>query len=711
MAVVDNRVCPLASVRLYNKGQGDPYILKHEWGWYDTVCCTENYNQGTPEYSGFLPVTETIDGLGMFLRPRINLKDTLLADYTVNGGSWSERAPAFGAPRAKRLVQYDAFPNATWQLTSNFPLPANLHIAFTVATIDTNANNNFVTHPPYWQFEFSNGTYAIRHTEEGGLQLLKNVNGTYYPVKEIETQREASVGIGGRNVTPEMMVLIRWLKGSLAISTDRGVTYTIYQETSAIALDSSTFVFKGQGGSTIFGFHQVQYVNGKWTSPQRGSVQERTAPSTTITPIGYEPQGTTLEVNDLSPSPGTYAQYEVIMAAAATDGQPFNFYTTPELYAVGFQFDVETSFPLFSYTTPWDGAILSINFQENEDLGGATATIRIRKEADVQFVADYGKRPKIKIYLGELYADGTVLFWEAFTGYIRTIVTEQSEPGKAFIEITADAVAIRAKKGKWDDFSLPLTLGGDVTANQVMDKVLMRMGLGRTDGSLLATNRNWHSQGDVVLPAGDPAHPFLWEKCGTTYWDTLEKIAKLVGLEIGVSRAGVYTTVPRDYFEAIASKEWKGVADGNITEGITRMSYSYDSDGNISAIIIRGREINGTRAWAFVIDEAAETDPLSSRFTPWRESIEDDVEGYTGGSLLNLAAQGLMDKMQPDFRATVEGQSRLDVLRRNKALVTGTNLGATDLDVFGVLTINVSYEADASFENVTQSTTLQRLPA
>src|SRR5690349_4004105 len=128
MPATDNRILPLASVRLYDVGQGDPVITDSGWRWLDIL--SESAAAGTVSLSSGELTLQYLPDAGLVCRPFLTLADTRATQYSTSGGSWEERRPDVGSPRKYRMVQYDTTANVAWSATAKFSLPANPSVGF-----------------------------------------------------------------------------------------------------------------------------------------------------------------------------------------------------------------------------------------------------------------------------------------------------------------------------------------------------------------------------------------------------------------------------------------------------------------------------------------------------------------------------------------------------------------------------------------------------
>jgi len=702
MSATDLRILPLASVRLYDKGEGDPIVTDHGFVWYDILAHTHPLGTANRDASG-ITTLEYLDGSGLVCRPQLIPKDTRLTHYLRSGGTWEERRPTVGTPRKYRLVQADASPNLQWSITSIFSLPQNPQVGFGLVFIDSPADHNFDAYPPFVRIELA-GSWALEFSKFAGSRLLRNAgaSGAWEAVQDLP-----SFGGGGTSDFDEKLILLRCLRGKIGVSLDFGKSYTWFgsADGSPVTIPAGKLTVRGQGGMVVFGLHQLKYVSGTYTSPPKRTYAARAFATPSIGGRYSTPNSTSVLFADNSDGPAGVAGYQLTLRPDTSPGTPFAFYSTPEVYAVRFAYAVTRTVPALTYTTPWDDAILSVDIEKELDLSTSSATIHVRRDAALQFTGDYRWR-KVAIVLGHQLEDGTEEGVVAFTGHIREIKPYQDEYGRASLQITCENVSIRPRRQTWDAFTGPL---GGQTVNQALDAVLDSMGL-------TTAYRSWHAAGDrVILPAGSPEDPTLWPKAGEAKWDTLQLLAAYAGLEIAVTDTGSFSTGPVDYVDPVVSWEWEADpaaagASQNGQAAIHRISFSFDSGESYTGVVVEGEDEAGNALWAYGIDTTAELDPSSSRFSPWRELMRDQADGTVSlGILQQRAITRYLQHVPLKFEPEIEVPVNLNVLRRNRIRILDTTAGITNADQFVVLTLRHHYEADPSFSRLTTTAGGRRL--
>lgn len=699
MPPTDSRALPLASIRLFEKGQGDPVVTDHGFAWYDSVAETWQYGTFSRDTSGKLTL-EYLPEVGIVCRPFLVLQDTRLANYATSGGSWEECKPATGTPRKWRLIQVDTSVGIQWSATSSFPLLADPHVAFSLIFVDGPADWDEDAYPRFVRVEFGGGLWAIQFSQADGTQLVRWASGQWQAVMDVPEPTGYSHG-----ENDERLILLRCLRGRIGVSTDFGRSYRWHgsADGTPLTVESGAYTVRGQGGMCVFGLHQLRYYSGTYTSPPRNTFQQRlVGAGAMVTGRASVPTGTTVIFADVSTPAAATAQYRATLTPVAVAGVPFTFYRTPELYAALLEYPVVTGGGTGFYTTPWDGAIQSVRISKPYELDTGSAAVRIRKEAGEQLVWASGRFPKVQILLGEASESGAESWWTAFTGYVSAIRCRAEEYGESDLSLEVENLSHHFKRTEWTkQTSRPL---GGRTLNQALDLVLQSEGLD-------ASYRAWHALGDTVtLPQGSPEDPFEWPKPGERKWATLARLAGYWGLEIGVTDSGGLFTAPKEFYQPWVSRVWEADPATDLKALVRGVTFGLDCNESATAALVEGTAESGEQLLAWAVDGAAEGNPASARFCPWREVVQEELSATVAPGMLIARAQALARelfslKLEPDLTLPVD----LSVSRREQVRITGLKVGIADWDRFVVLSLEHVYEADPSFARLSTTAGLRRL--
>lgn len=701
--MTDHRVYPDASVYVYDEGQGDPVVTDRGFSWLDILQQSVQYGTVGADAAGFQQL-EFVEMPGpggkplgaLVCAPQVVRKDTRLSQYTLTGGGWDEARPGTGSPRVYRLMQASGTAGVRYSATSKFSLPQNPSVAFVLALPDTPADWDAAALPPYVQIEFGQGKWALYWSKQAGY-LLRKVDGTWQVATELPRTSKSGYQDSG-----EFVVYLRCLRGRVGVSTDDGNSYAwaTNQDYSPITVAAAPLTLSGQGGAVQFGLWQIVYAAGHYDSPTRNTFTSRMEATPSFQSRKYLPAGTSIAFADRSTPASGIAGYRVTLTPKASVGSPFTFYSTPELYSVTFQYPVVTGGGLGTYATPWDGYTLGATITKPYELAGGTCTLRVRKSAFADLTGNYRRR-KVRVWLGATVDTGGYSRANVFTGYIRTVRVTRAQFGEDLLEITLENAAARFRRSEWSPLDI-VALGG-LTVNQAMDYVLQSEGL---DSSY----RAWHANGDaMVLPEGLAEDPCELLRCREKKWETLVRLASFALLEVGVLDNGAFASVPRG---TLSGNSWSYSAQGTaLLDATASVGVNLDYDESLTAVLVQGRAENGSSLLAWAADAAAETDPLSGRFAPWRELSQDEVSGTCSSGMLSarcqcLALEGLALKLEPEVQVPVNlGLSRRDVI----PLYACADLGIPNAANHVILTLSHEYDASRTLATLRTTAGLRRL--
>jgi hypothetical protein len=295
-------------------------------------------------------------------------------------------------------------------------------------------------------------------------------------------------------------------------------------------------------------------------------------------------------------------------------------------------------------------------------------------------------------------ADGTTTRTTgAFTGYIAAVTVSADRYNDQRLELHLVTLAERLKRAQWTDFdSVPL---GGQTVNQALDAILYSEGL--DDFPVLLglpySYRSWHVLGDLLtLPAGLAENPFEWPVRGESKWETMVRIAGYAGLEIAVLDDGTLSSGPQKYVEPWVSYEFEALPETDLKALVKGAAFSVDYRESVTMVLVQGADyLTGGARYAYGVDAFAEGFVLSDRFSPWRDTWQEEVPFPCDQLVLATRAQaaaveGFPVKYEPDLTYPVN----LDVTRRKRVRIQGLNVGIGDWDEFAVLTLTHEYRAD-----------------
>lgn len=697
--LVDDRLLPLASLRVYARGQGDPYLYDRGFRWYQPLA--ELGESGEISVTGEEPALELLPEVGLVCRPYLRLRDTRLADWELHdSGDWDERLPGGGAPRRYRLVQLNSAANLRWFARSTFLLPGSPHVAFSLALMPPPPDHDAEADPPHARIELGGGAWALQWNLNGGGILLQGGRSGWIPAAELPDLPDRD-----RTGVDEAIVLIRPLRGMLGISLDFGHRYSWIRDPAGAALQipAGRVRVSGAGGQCIFGLHQIEYRAGSLISPARPTHTRRLFAAATLQFRGALPAGTSVALFDRGQPPAAAARWEALLTPGAARGpRGWNCAVTPEVHAVEYSLPVIRTGGRGDWSAPWDGSIESAVVERPEDLAGGVARVRIRLDSAGRLQYSAGRWPRVELLLGHTRSGGPPHWFTSFGGYVRDFRAGADSAGRAWIDLEIENASIRFRRAVWaEGETAPL---GGRSLNAALDRVLESEGL-------LPDDRLWHAAGSLImLPAGSPEQPAFYPRAGENKWETLEMLCRWCGLEIGVLNDGRLSTIPRNRVEPSVSHTWRQKPEERLSELMLEADYGLDSSASRTAVLLRGRDPAGRSLMAYAVDVQAEQWPISPRFSPWRELLQEELPGrVTIGFLVFACLNRFLEETPPRQELELEAPVQLDLRRRQRVRVEGPSIGASGFEEFAVTALRHQYQADPSFARLTSRVRLRRI--
>lgn len=693
----DDRLLPLASLRLYGRGQGAPYLLDRGYRWYQPLLSLEN--EGVISETGGAPDLEILDRVGLVCHPALRLQETRQADWEYhNEADWEERLPAAGAPRRYRLVQLNCEANLEWWARSRFVLPRDPHVAFSLVLPPPPPDHDAEAYPPMARIELG-GSWAFEWSATGGGLCLQRAGGRWAPIADLPDLNPRR-----RTASDEALVLIRPLRGMIGLSVDLGRRYEwIGIPGGAVTIPAGRVTLRGAGGQCVFGLHQIAYRAGSFDSPRRATFTPRLLPVTSLSHLSALPAGAGLALADTSLPLQGIATWRATLTPGSRPGPPgWSCQTTPELYAVEFSYPVVRAGGAGGWSTPWEGAIEHASVEKPVDLSAASATVRVRRDGNESLELQTGRWARAELRLGHATLDGEEIWQTVLAGAVREIQAHAGESGRAWLDIAIENSSIQFRRASWaPGENGPL---GGLTLNTALDRVLDSEGLQITD-------RLWHWVGDrILLPPGAPEDPAFQPPDGESKWETMDRLCRWGGLELGVLDDGRLATVPRDWHESLVTQTWRWQPEQRLDELVLRAHYGLDSAASLTAVILRARDQYGREMLAYAVDQEAERWPLSPRFTPWREVHQEELPGAVTPGFLALATLNRFRELSPPRQELeLETPPNLALRRRQRVQVDGLPIGAAPTHEFAVIALRHEYSADPGFARLVTTARLRRI--
>jgi hypothetical protein len=703
-SVTDQRKFAVASMEIYDELDGDPVVTDHGNGWYDILA--NSWNRGTfyPDRSGISHL-EFLPEIGLCCRPFINPSNTLITQYvtsTSTGTPWAQREPTSGAYRVSRLFQCDATPGCTYRAQSTWYHPENPHFAFSLIVEET--PNNWPTGPtnePYVQVTLGSDEWAIRQDKQG-TRLMYNMGGVWMSVQDINTPSN-----GGYNDLDEQWFIVRCMRNSICISTDFGKSYSIFKfpDELTTGIRGGKLKVEGRGGKIAFGVHQVLYLSGDWMSSRHNTFTSRLTGSPTFTSRKDELYGTSVTLTDLSSAQDAYMRYRLTFNPVPLPAIPFRFYTTPVYYATRAVFPITATIPTNALATPYDSYLRAIDIDKPVSLEESKCTVHVDLPSSIDLEGNFRWR-KVRVHLGHIDWDGNVEYPYYFSGYIESIDVEgATEFGQNTVTFTILNHSIRFRRTTWWPTDV-VPLGG-LTVNEALDYILY------TEGIPLNTSyRDWHTDGDLwEMPWGLPEDPFELIRPEESKWETMKRIASYMQLELVVTDDGVLATVPMDYVSGSVDHVYTTKMATDIRNQASHYSNSVNYGDSYTAVAVTAESETGGSIMAWAVDILAETSVASGRACPWREGIQERVQGTTAPWVLLQRAQALASnnfiiKSEPEVTAPVD----IRLSRRMRIELNGaSSVGIPEGSNLVLLTLRHSYRSKDGLGKLTTSAGMQLL--
>lgn len=695
------RLRPSVEATVYDEADADPVVTDHGLGWWDNL--EKSHEFGAVTYSGGRATLEYIRKIGLVCRPFPVFADLRLTHVTTPAGTWSETLPVgIGGGNKYRLVQSDTTAGVVYSLKSTYACPQNANYLWTLHIWDTPNDHNITTYPPRVRlimgYQGSTPAYCVELNKGEGNVLCRWIAGQWVPVMSLP-------GLADTQDNTEGFVLVRVLRGAIAVSMDRGANYAIYvpPDGSVALIPEGQWGLEGQGSGLVVGFHQVTFTQGVYTSPTRNSFKYRvSAPTVTITARKNTPGSTAVNLADAGTYQSAIARYTATLVPATTVAAvPFNWHHTPELYTVTYRISqVATVVTQASSTIPAT-QIIGVQIQKPLDLSESEATLIFQRPASTGWSGNYRHR-KIKLRLGWYNDDTSYTWYTAFVGYVMAQRVFYPHPNWVEVQLSLGNWAYRLRRCRWAPF-YEIPLGGQLL-NDAMDHVLTTEGI-----PLNSSYRIWHARGNAItLPEGLAEDPSEMTRRGESKWDTLVRIASYAGLVMAISDDGVIQTVLPNYESGTTHDFY--CRTGASTDDQIALGLDHETDYRdlLTAVYVTGSGDAGDGLIAYAVDTGAEDTTTANRFNPWRESVLETVPATTSAGLLALKAQGLASEHFGLKRSVeVNGLYNPAIGRRDTLRLYGaTHADIPDATQHLVLSSNLTMQVDPSSGDVTLESTL-----
>lgn len=638
-----NRVRPNVELRLYDEGQGDPYITDPGYSWRDDLSQTTQYGDpGAGLYNS--QALQLVDGM-LIPRARFQPKDNLTAHWVVLTETWHTELPSptywsvTTTPTSGLFTGPEEYGNINSKLmkriSSSLPLrhesayvvPAGCALGMMFGSSSTYYDN--------WHLgSTTNGTYTEYWTEPPYVKWLLGMDGTG-PEWTLAWQSEQS-GQAGQGwlldhrtnpagvavmAIPEFFAgdasnpgwIVRVEDGALLVSANRGATYSVYR-----APDGTACTLRG-GRQQLhtnlvnpldFTHAQIVLPTATYRSRQMNTGKVRVAPSVTLSGVKSTPYSTSVTLTDAGTPASGIAQYTATLTPETVSGVYWSYYRGPSLRSVQYTILPTVSTPSGPYAVIPNSELLELSISKPDDI--ATSSLRLRLQRTIGSTWSYmGRYRKLVARLGWYQDDGTTTDWRTvYTGYLTRYRQGREAFGQQSLELEFGNISHWLRTYLW----LPeqeVALGGR-TVGEAGDLILQWAGI-PVNGSY----RSWATICNTLqLPAGAASNPHELTRAGESRWTTLERIMATAGCRMAVSDDGVISSVLDTHYTGTTHNYYCG-ATADVDQLFQALDEEVDYGDTGTRAYAIGEGENRERVWAYAADAYAETQTGSGRFAPW----------------------------------------------------------------------------------------------
>lgn len=627
-----------ASMDIWADGTGDPLRQDPGFGVYHSFDKKSIEGMLVSVNAAGQPLGEFIDEVGITPRPILVPKDTRLFDFDVTpADKWDERQPTGGIYRTYRLWMYDGSTGTTaWSAVSKYVLSGIASYAISLMFEETVADWwDVVGQQPYLRIEIAGGAYAIYWEKHRGTFFLRrNGAGGWDPVKKLS-------GLQKIEDTDERLIYIRANRGRVLISMDGGEDWTeIGDDENPIYLPTGKIGFFGAGFSCGIGVHQLDYSTIRLRPMVGWSTFWPRAGVSAVLQGWYDVfPGAGVAFSDVGNLLARVANYEAVVTPTTVGNYPFAVKAAPALHGVQLNYPFTRVVTSDATTNELDEYIEAVTIDKPASLSGARATVRLDMRVADALTGNWKLR-KVRLKLGYVMSDQSLSMVTSFTGYVTNISEDWHKDATGYrrkvvmMEISNASEALR--RSRWTDLDC-IPFGGWLP-NEVADYILKSVGW--MDWAGLDTSyRSWDLTGWLEafrLPLGKYEDRHEMIKPDEEKWNTLTRVQGTCGCEAGVFDDGTLFTVPINHVESTPTWTFRATSQNStdIREQMTRLNVTKDFSEGCTAVMVVGKLRNGMRAMAFSVDDAAELLVASGRFSRWRETLRQEIDGTTSPDVL-----------------------------------------------------------------------------
>lgn len=700
-------IAPAADVRLYDAG-AEGYVSDPGFCAYDRPALSLPYNDVTyvdaPTSDYDVPSIVRLPDFGcVMLNPLPEWQDGELDNWTLLEGDtlfFEEQWPwgALGTELAQVISYLGMDGITTGRARTTFNLPENpmfgMFIAHESPTRDATA-------PAYLRLKFGNLQWMIHWEQTEGLYLSKWNGSAYRRVLELSPPEEPNGPSGFVDGMTFIPLRVLCLDGKVGVMTEpaQGASalveprYQVYEPAVEQSVAEGPLELEAYGIGVSFTLQPVK-------PPDEGEFTCAPIPFFEPRPKGsYFPNNNTEEDyhyfnppgirdDELEPvsltwdvrEDGTKFVYTAKLRRVPqpTTGAPWDFYASPRLYAVEYEYDVVTAAGSGNYTSLTDTEhVSSVDVNLPRERDGGTADITVDLDPHTAFSGEYRWRYML-IRLGYKTASGITLY-DTFAGYISRLNLRQHTGWETAIDIQLQLIdaSWAAKRVSIDEGWPPLD--GLLAAN-ALAYCAARVGIP-------PARQDWSEVPAIHLSAGPADSPIWWRNAelplGMTAWEAMSKVAAWVGCDLWVAGDGVWTAAPVTFTTGTSHSLEMAGAGGSGPADTTALIMSLDHEAatlEAATATIASGESNGGRAVAaWLIDFDRERDTTTTPFAGRRMWQRTEGERYNSVSAANHEAQAMYDSIERGgYRVSTRGRGRPQVRRRDTAFIANAEAGGVN---------------------------------
>lgn len=699
-----NLKVPVADVRLYDPG-AEGYVSQPGYTVYDRPVLSLPYHSVTyVSVSGSAYPVPSIVRLPEFgcvaLNPICEWVDADMDYWQVlaDGDGWVEESIPFSVTdlnEATVLTYMGAAGGSAGRIRTTFNLPPDpmfgLYMAYSRTSRDASA-------PAYIRVRFGNAEWMIHWEQEEGTFLSRWAGTEYRRVLQLTLPEQPNGPVPFGDGFEFLPIRVLCLNGNVGVMTNppEGKSplveprYQVYSPPESMQVAEGPVEVEVSGCELMMSLLRVvppdegSYTSGVFYLFESYGSQIPDNQSQEgyhyITPDGER-------ADELAPVELTWScnqnafNYTATLrrVPAPSVGAPWDFYATPQMYAVEWEYATTLVAGSGSYTSLTDTErVSSVDVDLPRERDAGTATVTIALDPQQAFTGEYRWR-YVTIHLGWMYDDDTITLWDTFTGYISRLLLRQHTGWEQGISITLELVdaSWAAKRVSIDESWAPLD---GMLATDALSYIATRVGIP-------AARQDWSSLPAITLSTGPAYNPIWWRTAelplGMSAWEAMTKIAAWCGCDLWVREDGVWTAEPVTATTGVVNYLEMAAADGSVPADPTALVLELEHEAatleGATAAIACGEDDDGRAVAAWLIDFDRERNPVTTPFAGRRMWMRREGRRYRTVSDANHEAQAMFDALEwSGYRVTATLRGRPGIRRRDTAYIANAEAGGVN---------------------------------